>query len=79
MDNVKAAAAFLGAPIGGFVVGVLAWTLFRAPDPSPGIFGIVGEHLGPWHDAKSAVTAIAMICTVLSWILIASLWASGRE
>jgi len=79
MDNTKAVAAFLGAPIGGFIIGIVVWSVFKTPDASPNIFGLVGEHLGPWNDPKSAVTAIAGICTVLSWVLIGFLWVNGKD
>jgi hypothetical protein len=80
MDDAKTLSAFLGSPIGGFLVALAIWELFKVPDVRPGILGPVsGEHLGPWHDAKTAIAALTAICTGGSWLIVLVLWASGRE
>ena len=80
MDDAKTIAAVLGSPLGAFLLSLLAWELLKTPTTVDAVFGPAQvDHLGPWNDAKSAITALTGICTVLSWAIVGMLWASGRD
>jgi hypothetical protein len=80
MDDAKTTAAFLASPVGGFVVAFLLWQLLKVPETTTlGTLELQGEHLGPWHDAKTAITAMTAICTGISWLILTCVWASGHE
>lgn len=86
MDDSKAAASFLGAPLGGLIVSLLAWQLFKTRDaPKLAANGSIrfgqhlGEHLGPWHSPQSAMVGITAICTLVSWLILGFVWVNGKS
>lgn len=79
IDDAKALAAFLGAPIVGFVFGAVAWASLRTQEVKrEGVLTLHLEHLGPWHDAKAAISGIGGALTLVSWAILFVLWLRGQ-
>jgi hypothetical protein len=79
IDGAKVLAAFLGAPIVGLAVGAAAWASLRTQEVKrEGGLTLYLEHLGPWHDAKAAISGIGGALTLASWAILVVLWLRGQ-